>query len=257
MTASYPSGVKSFGVDLVNGDYLLASHVNELRAEVVAVETDLLANYKLSRVLTILNGTTTYTPTAGTRALYVECYGAGGAGGGAATGSSSLSMGGGGGAGAFSAKWVTGVIKASYTVAVGAGGTGASGTTGNAGGDSTFDSPSIVTAKGGSGGATQSAGTSAVYLLGGAGGAVASGVGDSCTPGSDGGNGARGSASVGQSGFGGCASFGGGFCKGVIATNDGNGGQVYGGGGSGALTTGTAKTGGAGANGIIRIWEFA
>ena len=41
MTASYPSGVKSFGVDLVNGDYLLAAHVNELRAEVVAVETAL------------------------------------------------------------------------------------------------------------------------------------------------------------------------------------------------------------------------
>jgi len=41
MTASYPSGVKSFGVDVINGDYLLAAHVNDLRAEVVAVETAL------------------------------------------------------------------------------------------------------------------------------------------------------------------------------------------------------------------------
>jgi len=257
MTASYPSGVKSFGVDLVNGDYLLASHVNDLRAEVVAVETKLLANYELTRVLTILNGTTAFVPTSGTRALLVECYGAGGAGGGAATGSSSLSMGSGGGAGAYSANLVTGTIKASYTVAVGAGGAGVSGAAGNAGGDTTFDSPSIVTAKGGSGGTTQAAGTTNAYLVGADGGAVASGVGNICTPGSDGGSGARASASVGQSGMGGAAPFGGGMRKGVTASANGNAGDVFGGGGSGALTTGAAKTGGDGANGLIRIWEYA
>lgn len=39
MAASFPSSIKSFGSDAVNGDYIEASHVNDLRAEVVAVET--------------------------------------------------------------------------------------------------------------------------------------------------------------------------------------------------------------------------
>lgn len=41
MTASYPTSVKSFGADVVNGDYVLAAHVNDLRAEIVAAETAL------------------------------------------------------------------------------------------------------------------------------------------------------------------------------------------------------------------------
>jgi len=42
VTASFPSSVKDFGTDLINGDYLQAAHVNDLRAEVVAVETSLI-----------------------------------------------------------------------------------------------------------------------------------------------------------------------------------------------------------------------
>lgn len=41
MTASFPTSVKDFGTDLINGDYIQASHVNDLRAEVVAIETSL------------------------------------------------------------------------------------------------------------------------------------------------------------------------------------------------------------------------
>lgn len=44
MTASFPGSVKSFGTDLINGDYLQAAHVNDLRAEVVAVETALITD---------------------------------------------------------------------------------------------------------------------------------------------------------------------------------------------------------------------
>ena len=86
----------------------------------------------LIKIVNILNGTTTYAPTANAKALYVECIGAGGAGGGAATSSSTCSLGAGGGGGAYSALWTT-TIK-TFTVAVGAGGTGVSGGTGNVGG---------------------------------------------------------------------------------------------------------------------------
>jgi hypothetical protein len=34
-------------------------------------------------------------------------------------------------------------------------------------------------------------------------------------------------------------------------------GKLYGGGGSGVSTTGAAATGNNGANGLIRVWEFA
>ena len=40
--ASFPGSVKSFGADRVNGEYIPASDNNDLRAEVVAIETALL-----------------------------------------------------------------------------------------------------------------------------------------------------------------------------------------------------------------------
>lgn len=42
MTASFPNSVKSFGADRVDGEYIPASDMNDLRAEVVAVETTAL-----------------------------------------------------------------------------------------------------------------------------------------------------------------------------------------------------------------------
>lgn len=41
MTASYPGSLVSFGTDVVDGDLILKEHVNDLRAEVVAIETAL------------------------------------------------------------------------------------------------------------------------------------------------------------------------------------------------------------------------
>jgi hypothetical protein len=43
MAASYPASVKDFGNDRLDGDYILPADVNDLRAELVAVETGLLA----------------------------------------------------------------------------------------------------------------------------------------------------------------------------------------------------------------------
>lgn len=43
--ASFPGSVKAFGADRVTGDYILPADVNDLRAEVVAVETALLGGW--------------------------------------------------------------------------------------------------------------------------------------------------------------------------------------------------------------------
>ena len=43
MPASFPGSIKNFGSDRVDGDYIPAADVNEIRAEVVAVETELAA----------------------------------------------------------------------------------------------------------------------------------------------------------------------------------------------------------------------
>lgn len=218
-------------------------------------------DYRLIKVVQKVQGDTTYTPTDGVNALYVECIGAGGAGGGAATSSANCSLGGGGSGGAYSAVWLTGAaIKSSYACVIGAGGTpgsaGAAG--GDASADTTFDSPSVCTAKKGLGGAVLAAGTSLITQLGAVGGLASSGVGDLKMDGCDGGFGVRLSASAGISGSGGAAPLGSGIAKGVNATlTAGNTGKVFGGGGSGAFTATTAQQGGAGANGIIRIWEFS
>jgi hypothetical protein len=213
------------------------------------------AGVSARNVVDIFQGTTTYTPTAGTIRLYVECIGGGGAGGGSATSSSQVSLGSGGGAGAYSAVWIASPAG-SYTVQVGAGGTGNSGATGNAGTDTTFGASSVCTAKAGAGGITLAAGTSTFTQPGGLGGASGSGVGDLKTDGSDGGWGFRISGIAGQSGNGGNAPLSAGMAAGKNSVGAGNTGKNYGGGGGGGITISTANAGGAGANGLIRVWEF-
>lgn len=217
--------------------------------------------YRLNRIF-MITASGTYTPTTGTRALYVECIGGGGAGSGAAsTTSGNMSVSSGGGSGAYSAVFLSASIKGSYTVVVGVGGTvGASGAPGNSGNDTTFDSPSVCTAKGGSGSSGQVvSGSTVAVVLGGAGGAASSGIGDFKCDGSDGGIAVRLSGSVGYGGMGGAAPLGAGSSTTPAAlTLLGVAGKLYGGGGSGENTgNGSGPgTGGAGANGVIRVWEF-
>jgi hypothetical protein len=213
-------------------------------------------DYRLVRIVTLPTGTGSYTPTLGVRALYVECIGGGSAGGGAATSSASLSLGSGGAAGGYSAVWLTGAaVKTTYTVAVGAGGTGVAGAAGNNGADTTFDVPSVCTGKAGTGGITIAAGTTATGTVGGAG---SPGIGDITIPGGGGFQALRISATAGMSGAGGSSFFGGG-ARGRCDQNLNNGlnADVPGGGGGGAITTSTQFAGGNGANGLIRVWEFA
>src|SRR6185369_4132060 len=124
--------------------------------------------YAMTGRIILAQGTTTYTVTPGTRAILVECFGAGASGGG-------------GGGGAYSAKFIVSPSLSAITVSIGAGGAApsAGNNPGNAGNDTTFDTGPAVRAKGGAaGGAGGAGGTTPKFVVGGVGGAAASGIGD-------------------------------------------------------------------------------
>ncbi len=215
------------------------------------------ALYRLILVTEVFQGTTGYTPTSGADALFVECVGAGGQGGGVATAATNSGAGGGGGAGAYSALFTTSIKTFSVVVGLGGSTTVAGSGTGQSGTDTTFDSPSICTAKGGSGGLGDTIATIHVGGLGGAGGASASGVGDIKAAGSAGQAGLALAAAQAVGGIGGAGFFGGAAPSVKTQSAGGTGGNYGGGGGGGVgLSGGASVAGGAGGNGIIRVWEF-
>ena len=209
--------------------------------------------FRLRKLTVVSAGTTSYTPMDGVDALFVECVGGGGAGGDSYGGADGeVSVGGGGGAGAYSCLFTT-TIK-TFTVAVGAGGA----TGGTSGGDTTFDSPSICTAKGGGGASSLGSAASISEVAGGAGGLASGGVGDFKCDGSGDGSGLRFSGTIGLSGYGAPGPFGGMASHHGVSANGTNGGQ-YGAGGSGAFSRspgGGDKTAGHGADGVIRVLEY-
>lgn len=205
-------------------------------------------------------GTVTFVPDATAQFLFVECIGAGGSGGGVATAATNAGAAGGGGSGAYSCIFITGPLKASYTVSVGSGGAApaAGANPGNSGADTTFDSPSVCTAKGGSGGGADTvAAGPRVGGAGAAGGLASGGLGDSVFDGNAGSYGMALAAAQAVSGRGGSGPFGGGPLS-AIAQGNGPAGVKFGSGGSGGciLSGGASVAGGAGANGLIRIWQY-
>lgn len=204
-------------------------------------------------------GSSTYTPTAGTRAVLVELVGGGGAGGGgAATGASTYSAGGGGGAGGFASSFLTSDFSGA-NVTVGAGGAAVSGSgVGGSGGNSSFGAS--LSATGGTGGPGGSAiAVSAVSdiqtALGGAGG-VGSGGNIANSAGASGGHAFYLTRPMG--GTGGQSRFGGGAAGRVNLAIAGNAGVSpgSGGGGVGLPTSDSARPGGAGAAGLVVVYEF-
>lgn len=217
--------------------------------------TSLLGGLKSFQILS--SGTAaTYTTPAGITSILVQMVGGGGAGGGAQAGASGVAAGAGGGAGGFVEKYLN-PAAATYTYTVGAGGT--PGTAGNNpggdGGDTTFSGGTLtaVGGKGGAGMATTSI-AAAQVSLGGLGGIGTNG-GINITGG------------VGNTGFvtlGVGSSGGGGYCRFGSQTlsrqssNNGVNGNGFGAGGSGGFTgAATDRQGGAGAGGLIIVWEFA
>lgn len=208
------------------------------------------------RVLT--NGTTSYTPTPGTRDIIIELWGGGGSGGGAvATGAATVSVGGGGGSGGYLKKRIANIGAGPFTVAIGGGGTGASGLAGNAGGVTTFnDGTTTYTANGGGAGAV----SAAVGVVTAADGGIRAGV---STNGDINGYGVKGqfglvcTTTTGFGGWGASTSLGGG-ASGAQATGAGSsGGTNTGSGGGGAMgNNAAAQTGGNGAAGLMVITEL-
>ncbi|MBI4090482.1 MAG: hypothetical protein HY422_00490 [Candidatus Komeilibacteria bacterium] len=208
----------------------------------------------------------TWTAPSLTTEVTVEAWGAGGAGAGESA-NTQYGQGGGGG-GAYSAGTVAVVGGTPYTVVVGTGGTAGTGAGGD-GGDSYFNDTSTILAKGGTGGngdtggtggqASASVGTtkhsggdggdggSATIGSGGGGG----GAGDA-NDGTAGGDGS-GSPTAGSAGAGGSAGGGDGGA-GLASESNGNPGSIRGGGGGGAyIPDATNHSGGAGANGFVKV----
>lgn len=220
-------------------------------------------DYRLVKVTHIFQGTVTYTPASGVRALLVECWGAGGAGGGTNVTGANVAVSGGGGGGAYSATWSIALVSGAHTVAVGAGGTGVAGNNpGNGGGDTTFKDTAgtnICVAKGGGGGGGEASASSAIHFggTGGAGGLASGGTGDIKQDGAPGGTVATGGGlthtAKGANGF-----QSGGGVRTLSGSGNGSPATGYAGGGGGSRGASAGDTtGGAGGNGLIRVWEFA
>jgi len=222
-----------------------------------------LEGYTLIRRVTKTSGTT-HTVSAHADAIFVEAMGPGGGGAGATSGNNASGMGSGGGAGGYGSKWFAVTPGATHTVAIGTGGGGgtgaANGTAGSAATTYTVGGDTL-SAGAGSPGTTTASGTSVLYPAGGAGGAV-TGADDSMT-GETGDAANRVSGTNARGGSGASSPYGAGGRHGSATGNGtGAGGGTatgYGAGGGGAACGGTSGTqnGGAGANGVLIIWEYA
>jgi hypothetical protein len=197
------------------------------------------------------------TGDIGLRAIRVRMVGAGGAGGGAATtGSGQNALGRGGRGGTYAESFITDIpgLVSSVTVTRGAGGTGVSNAAGNAGGQSSFGS--AVEAGGGGGGAV-GGGAAPPGFNAGAIPAAGSATADLSVDGGVGFDALYLLAGFVLFGPGGGSLLGSGGAKAPVTTGaDGSAGILYGGGGTGgsnAQNQGTARAGGAGANGIVII----
>lgn len=210
-------------------------------------------------VFTLLSSGTVWTPTAGASAAYIELTGGGGGGGGCSHDNTAgtIAMGASGAPGNTIGYWLTDLDQI-FTYAIGAGGTGGVGNNpGTTGGNTTFTGSTLgtITAHGGGGG------QGSANLVS---GAVSTTVPAVSTDGNVL-NWATGRGGYGRWLNGDLISFPvrlpSYFGGGAMTSTSGNGsnGSVPGVGGSGALQSAVAsvtRTGGSGANGLIRIWEY-
>lgn len=204
----------------------------------------------------ILTASGNYTPTAGTASIVYYLVGGGGGGGGApATGAGQLSGGEGGAAGGLCIGRVTaGFSGAAFTI--GAAGAANSGLAGGNGGNSTF---LTATASGGTGGVTGGPSAPNFIIVGTTqGGGAATGA-DINIRGDDGTYGTAVALSAGLvSGAGGSTMFGtGGDSRPGSTAGRSASGFGAGGGGGANFASVAAAPGGAGAPGVLIIYEYA
>jgi len=208
----------------------------------------------ISQTAFIANGT--WTKGTGTRFVFVYCLGGGGGGGGAQGGANNGAGGGGGGAGALAVKWIDVTAVSTVAVTVGGGGVAGSSAGGNGGSGGTSSFGTYCSAGGGSGGTGQSSGNYAQIVAGGYGGNASGG--DFNFSGGAGAPGIRLDYQNGSAGRGAAAAMFGGGGNGYAGNADGQQGIARGdGGGGGVVANGaTGHAGGAGATGLVWIWEY-
>lgn len=208
------------------------------------LQSSAIANSTLV-ALQVFTSSTTYNKTGGAVVALAIVIGAGGgaAGVNSATGAGSNGAGGGG----CSIKRIDLTGISSETVTVGTGGTagGTAPTAGSNGGTSSFGSHCSATGGSGTG-------------ISGSSEAGAAGVGSGGDINLKGGGGEHSNAGS-TGGHGGNAPFGGGGGRGFsVGSSNGEAGGNYGGGGGGAYDlSGFGRSGGAGADGIVYVLEFA
>lgn len=198
----------------------------------------------------------TWTRPSGIRRILVFVWGAGGGGGGAQGGTSNGACGAGGGAGGFGWKLIDVSAIASVTVTIGAGGAAGadSGGTGGTGGTTSFGSH--VSATGGTGGTGQTSGNWGQIVAGGSGGVASDG--DFNVIGTPGAPGIRLDFQNGIAGRGAPAAWLGGGGNGFAGNTAGQDGFARGDGGGGGVVAdnATGRAGGAGATGMVWVWEY-
>lgn len=261
-------------------EYLYAqsgSMVDQFQSASIAVTSLIITSSNFTpsptftEVLLTTIGAGSWTKPAGVTEVIVECWGGGGAGGGAID---NPAAGGGGGGGQYSRKYLQYTSPSvSISYQVGAAGTASTGA-GTDGGDSTWELTPVVIAKGGTGGAANGSLTNG-SAFGGVGNTAGSlgdiiylggdgnfgyGVNGGVAAVSGGGGGGAGSVSVGKTSNSDKAGAltqekGGAGGDGLLnIAGNGSPASVYGGGGGGACAvTNTNRSGGNGAQGLIRI----
>ncbi|WP_337015381.1 carbohydrate kinase [Pantoea agglomerans] len=230
------------------------------RAQLLAAMNTLVGPGRLIYVQ-IFKTSATYTKTTGTKNVIAEVQAAGGSGGNTGySGSSTVSLATGGSAGGYAKSKLTADQVNGQLITVGTGGKAKAGNpvSGSVGGDSSIGS--LVVCKGGSGGYGQEQATPPFTCTGVLGG-DATGGNIVNTPGGSSEHGVSLSTGSNFVGKGGDSFFGkGGFSR---ANNNsvGNDATGFGSGGGGAVggpnNSSTGYKGGAGADGIVIIWEYA
>lgn len=222
-------------------------------------QTGTIARRLLGRQVISANGN--YVPTPGTNRVLLRMVAAGGGGGGVAnTAAAQTAVGGGGASGDYLEKYIDpGAAITGGAVTVGAAGVAGvnTGGAGGTGGDSTIViNGATLTCKGGTGGSFTPSSGAAQICAGGAGQAGISAA-DVPIPAEAGVPGFTQSGTIACSGEGGNSPWGSGG-KPQIAQAAGQVGQGFGSGGSGAMSinAGGAAAGGAGAPGLIIVYEY-
>lgn len=244
-----------------NGMVRYDSTTNKLRAVEAGAWTDVIGGGGSLLSVQVFTASGTWTKPAGINQVVVEVQGAGGGGGGADETSGNNVSAGGGGGGGYSKEFITSGLGATETVTVGTGGAGGlnTGTNGSSGGNSSFGA--FCTGNGGSGGTGNT--DDGTMVNGGAGG---TGTGGTINiSGQSGGSSlaSRIASSTTLEGFksgdGGNSILGtGGKSPTNPSISKSPNGNLYGGGGSGALSTDTSGAeGGDGAAGIVIVWEYS